>query len=84
MTGSIEQSAINLASNIGGNMFNDKLLLIKKLPSLQAVLLLIDTSDRRKMAAASRKKMLVERSLSEKICERDLPPFLCETLGKAT
>jgi len=65
-------------------MFNDKLLLIKKLPSLQSVLQLIDTSGRRKMPPASRKKKLVEWGLGEKICERDLPPFLCETLGKAT
>jgi hypothetical protein len=65
-------------------MFNDKLLLNKKLPSLEALLQVIDTSGRRKMAAASRKKMLVERFPSDKICVRDLPPFLCETLGKAT
>lgn len=65
-------------------MFNDKLLLNKKLPSLEAELQVIDTSGRRKMAAASRKKMLVERLSSAKNCERDLPRLLCETLGKAT
>ena len=65
-------------------MFNDKLKKKKKLPSLEALLQIIDTSGRRKMAAASREKMLVERLPSDKNCERDLPWFLCETLGKAT
>lgn len=84
MTGSIEQSAINLARNIGGDMFNDKLLLNKKLPSLEAALQISATSGRRKMATVSREKMLVERFPSDKNCERDLPGILCETLGKAT
>ncbi|MHC8354609.1 hypothetical protein ACYZTL_05045 [Pseudomonas sp. LB3P81] len=64
-------------------MFNDKFLLNRKLPSLEAALQVIETLGRRKLTAASHKKMLVEPFLGVKICERDLPPFLCETLGKA-
>ncbi|MCU1761119.1 hypothetical protein NTD84_15525 [Pseudomonas sp. 14P_8.1_Bac3] len=71
-------------TGIGGSMFTYASLFNQELPSREVAFQVTDTLGRRKMAAASREKTLLERFLDMKMSARDLPSFLCETLGKAT
>jgi len=65
-------------------MFNDNLLLNKKLPSSAVSLQATEASGRRKLAGTEHENLPLDRYLDLKMSKSDLLRFLCETLGKAT
>jgi hypothetical protein len=71
-------------ADIEVDMFNDNLLLNKKLPSSAVSRQAIEASGRRKPDGVERKKQPLDRFLDLKMSKSDLPRFLCKTLGKAT
>jgi hypothetical protein len=69
---------------IEGDMFNGKLLLNKKHPSLAVFRQAVEASGRRKWAGTEHENLPLDRFFELKMSKSDLPRLLCETLGKAT